>query len=300
MSGDLVKAHLDHRRLWQDFDYCYPVISRRSKGVSLGVNLNPDKVCNFDCVYCEVDRVTSAKRRDIDMDQMAKEMDTLLQLTADGTLFRVSPFDSARLEQRRLNDIAFSGDGEPTTAKEFPEAIARMAALLEARGLREVKLVLITDSSRLQAPEVVLGLERMMAWNGEVWAKLDAGTEAYYKAIDRSAVPFQRILDNLLATARRWPIVIQTLFLSWQGQGPSEAEVEAYCGRLRHLLAEGGRLKEIQLYTVARPTPEAEARPLKAAQMDALAAAIRARVPEVPLEVFYGPADWPESNAHPA
>lgn len=298
--SDLVKAHLDHRRLWQDFDYCYPVISRRSKGVSLGVNLNPDKVCNFDCVYCEVDRKTPARRRDIDLEQMVREMEALLQLTQDGTLFRVSPFDSARPEQRRLNDLAFSGDGEPTTAREFPEAIARMAGLLEARGLCDVKLVLITDSSRLQAPEVVLGLERMMAWNGEIWAKLDAGTEAHYKAIDRSAIPFPRILDNLLATARRWPLTIQTLLLEWEGQGPSEAEVEAYVGRLRDLRAQGGTLREIQLYTVARPTPEPAARPLKAELLEAAAARIRAALPDVPLEVFHGPQAWPEANQHEA
>ncbi len=296
--SDLVKAHLDHRRIWQDFDYCYPVISRRSKGVSLGVNLNPDKVCNFDCVYCEVDRKTPAKRRDIDLDQMGREMETLLQLTQEGTLFRVTPFDSARPDQRRLNDIAFSGDGEPTTAREFPEAVARMAELLEARGLRDVKLVLITDSSRLQAPEILLGLERMMAWNGEIWAKLDAGTEAHYRAIDRSAIPFPRILDNLLATARRWPLTIQTLFLEWEGKGPSEAEVSAYVARLREILAQGGHLKEIQLYTVARPTPEPGARPLRAPALEACAQAIRKGLPEVPVEVFHGPQDWPEANAH--
>lgn len=286
--SDLVKAHLDHRRLWQDFDYCYPVISRRSRGVSLGVNLNPDKVCNFDCVYCEVDRIEPARRKDLDLDQMTREMATLLDLTADGTLFRVSPFDSARPDQRRLNDIAFSGDGEPTTAREFPEAVARMAALLEARGMADVKLVLITDSSRLQAPEILQGLEAMMARNGEIWAKLDAGTEAYYRAINRSAIPFPRILDNLLATARRWPLVIQTLFLQWQGQGPSDSEVDAYCARLRHILDQGGALKEIQLYTVARPTPEPEAKALAATAMDAVAAKVRKALPEVAVEVFYG------------
>ena len=296
--SELIKAHLDHRRIWQDFDYCYPVISRRSKGVSLGVNLNPDKVCNFDCVYCEVDRITPAKRKDIDLDQLEREMATLLDLTLDGTLFRVAPFDSAKPDQRRLNDIAFSGDGEPTTAREFPEVILRMASLLEARGLTEVKLVLITDSSRLQAPEILRGLETMMAHRGEVWAKLDAGTEAYYRVIARSAIPFHRILANLLATARRWPITIQTLFLSWQGQGPPEAEVDAYIGRLRELQAAGGMLQGLQLYTVARPTPEAEARPLKAVELDAIAARVRMALPEVPVEVFYGPDFWPEENQH--
>ncbi len=289
---DLIKAHLDHRRVWRDFDYCYPVISRRSRGVSLGVNLNPDKVCNFDCVYCEVDRLTPPKRRDLDLDLLVEELGLLLDLATSGEIYQIPPFDSARPEQRRLNDIAFSGDGEPTTAREFAEAVQRIARLKDQRGLDLVKLVLITDSSRLQAPDVVAGLETLMAHQGEVWAKLDAGTEAFYHEICRSQVPFQRILDNLLATARRWPILIQTLFLEWKGQGPSEAELEAYCGRLEHILESGGQLQAVQLYTVARPTPEPDARPLWHLEMDAIAASLRGRLPGLPVEVYYGPEEW--------
>jgi wyosine [tRNA(Phe)-imidazoG37] synthetase (radical SAM superfamily) len=287
--SDLVKAHLDHRRAWQDFDYCYPVISRRSKGVSLGVNLNPDKICNFDCVYCEVDRLVPARRKDVDLDQLEREMEVLLDLTASGELFQAPPFDSARPEQRRLNDIAFSGDGEPTTLRTFPEAVARLAALKARKGLRDVKLVLITDSSRLQAPEIVAGLETLMANQGEVWAKLDAGTEAYYREVNRSQVPFTRILENLAATAARWPIVIQTLFLEWKGRGPSDGEVEAYLHCLQ-AVKERGTLAGIQLYTVARPTPEPEAKPLAAPELDRLAAKVMDALPDVPVEVFYGPA----------
>ena len=290
---ELIKAHLDHRRAWQSFDYCYPVISRRSRGLSLGVNLNPDQACNFDCVYCEVDRTVPPRRRDLDLDQLGRELEVLLDLAGSGALFQVPPFDTAQPEHRRLNDIAFSGDGEPTTAPAFAEAVARVAALKRARGLDLVKLVLITDATRLTAPEVVQGLDTLMANQGEIWAKLDAGTEAHYQAICRSRVPFQRVLDNLLATARRWPTVIQTLFLSWKGQGPDAAEVEAYCDRLQAILAGGGALAALQLYTVARPTPEAEARPLKRAELDALAARVQVRLPQVPVEVYYGPEAWP-------
>jgi wyosine [tRNA(Phe)-imidazoG37] synthetase (radical SAM superfamily) len=287
--SDLVQAHLDHRRSWQAFQYAYPVISRRSKGVSLGVNLNPDKLCNFDCVYCEVDRSVPGPRSDIDLAQLEREMAALLDLTVSGTLFATSPFHSARPDQRRLNDIAFSGDGEPTTAPEFADAVATIARLKRARGLDQVKLVLITDATRLQAPEVLRGLELMMANQGEIWAKLDAGSEAYYREVNRSKVPFARILANLAATARRWPITIQTLFLQWRGQGPGPEEVEAYLGRLRDILDQGGRIQGIQLYTVARPTPEPEARPLPARTMDALASQVRAGFPDLPVEVFYGP-----------
>ena len=289
---ELIKAHLDHRRVWRDFDYCYPVISRRSRGVSLGVNLNPDKVCNFDCVYCEVDRLTPSKRSDLDLDVLEQELGLLLDLATSGEIYAIPPFDTARPEQRRLNDIAFSGDGEPTTARDFAEAVARVAAMKRARGLDLVKLVLITDSSRLQAPDVLGGLDTLMANQGEIWAKLDAGTEAFYREICRSQVPFQRILDNLLATARRWPIIIQTLFLEWQGQGPSEAELEAYARRLEAIQAQGGQLRGLQIYTVARPTPEPEARPLGRLPMDAIAASLRGRLPGLPVDVYYGPEEW--------
>ena len=285
----LVKAHLDHRRLWQAFDYCYPVISRRSKGVSLGVNLNPDKICNFDCVYCEVDRVNPPRRRDVDLDQIQDEMAALLDLTLSGELFTFPPFDSARPDQRRLNDLAFSGDGEPTTAREFPEAVARLARLKTERGLDNVKLVLITDSSRLQAPDVIQGLETLMANNGEIWAKLDAGTESYYREINRSKIPFARILENLLSAGRRWPITIQTLFLQWNGQGPSAGELEAYQACLQALVEGGASLQGLHLYTVARPTPEAAARPLAAPVLDAIAANLSTAFPRIPVEVFYGP-----------
>jgi len=287
--AELVKAHLDHKRSWYDFHYCYPVISRRSKGVSLGVNLNPGKGCNFDCVYCEVDRVTPARRKDVDLDQLEQEMAALMDLVVSGELYQVPPFDSARPEQRRLNDIAFSGDGEPTMAKEFAPCVERMARLKAVKGLHDCKLVLITDATLLQAPGVVEGLAVLMANQGEIWAKLDAGTEAYYREINRSRVPFQKILDNLLATALRWPTTIQTLFLEWKGQGPSETEVQSYIARLQEILAGGGRLEGIQLYTVARATPEPEARPLQASQLDAVAERVRKALPAVPVEVFYGP-----------
>ena len=289
---DLIKAHRDHRRIWREFDYCYPVISRRSRGLSLGVNLNPDKVCNFDCVYCEVDRLAPPKRKDLDLDLLERELGLLLDLATSGEIYQIPPFDSARPEQRRLNDIAFSGDGEPTTAREFAGAVARVARIKTQRTLDQVKLVLITDSSRLQAPEVVKGLVTLMENRGEIWAKLDAGTESFYQEICRSQIPFERILDNLLATARQWPILIQTLFLDWKGQGPCEAELEAYCGRLEHILAQGGQLQAIQLYTVARPTPEPEARPLRRLELDALAASVRGRLPGLPVEVYYGPEEW--------
>ena len=54
--------HGRHERSFEANRFVYPVLSRRAGGLSVGINLNPDKICNFDCIYCQVDRVSPAER----------------------------------------------------------------------------------------------------------------------------------------------------------------------------------------------------------------------------------------------
>jgi len=285
----LTQAHLDHGRLWRDFDYCYPVISRRSRGLSLGVNLNQDKACNFDCVYCEVDRVNPPNRSDIDLDQLVQEMKQLIELALSKELFAMPPFSGATDGQRRLNDIAFSGDGEPTAAAVFTEAVGELAGLKKGFGLDDVKMILITNATRFQDARAIAGIDALMGSNGEIWAKLDAGTEEHYRAINRSNIPYGKIIDNLVSGGRRWPLVIQTLFLDWAGNAPSKGEIDQYVGRIKFLLDSGAQIKGLHVYTAARPTPVPSAKPLSSAILDEIALHIKKEIPSVPLDVFYGP-----------
>ena len=112
--------------------------------------------------------------------------------------------------------------------------------------------MLISNASMFHRDAVRKALEVLDANNGEIWAKLDAGTEAYYREVARSAVPFQRILDNLAMAARVRPIVIQSLFMRIREQSPSAAEQAAYCDRLAEITAAGGQIKLVQIHTVAR------------------------------------------------
>jgi wyosine [tRNA(Phe)-imidazoG37] synthetase (radical SAM superfamily) len=147
----------------------------------------------------------------------------------------------------------------------------------QAEDLGATEIVLITDAAGLDKADVKLGLEIMDAHEGEVWGKLDAGTEDYFKAVNRTNVKFQRILDNLLATAKKRPIIIQSLFLKVHGDPMSAAELESYCDRLQELSAGGGQIREVHLYTVARPTPEAFATKLELAELESMAATVRER-----------------------
>jgi wyosine [tRNA(Phe)-imidazoG37] synthetase (radical SAM superfamily) len=153
--------------------------------------------------------------------------------------------------------------------------------------LSQVKLVLITNASMFHRPHVRSGLEILQANQGEIWAKLEAGTEDYYRLVERTTIPFNRILENLRWAASRWPIVIQALFMQIHGQGPSQDELLAFCERLQEILQAGGSIRHVQVYTVARRPAESYVTPLPDQQVDSIAAMVREKT-GVPTEVFYG------------
>src|SRR5436190_5401219 len=122
----------DHSRQFADFTFVYPVISRRSQGLSLGINLNPDKVCNFDCIYCEVDRKIPGTVSRVDLNQMRDELVAMIRFAQDGGLAKEQKFDEVPWLTRTVRDLAFSGDGEPTMINNFAECVEAVAQVKRA------------------------------------------------------------------------------------------------------------------------------------------------------------------------
>lgn len=276
-----------HGRKFEMNRFVYPVVSRRSEGVSIGVNLNPDKICNFDCIYCQVNRVEASETRFVEIDDLLRELDEMLGLVASGGLFEHPRFRDTPGRLRRLNDIAFSGDGEPTTYKNFDQIIAACAELKRRHGLDATKMVLITNASMFHREHVRRGLEILDANNGEIWAKLDAGTQEYYELIDRTSIPLAQVLENITHAARVRPVVIQSLFMTVNGQGPTDAELAAYCDRLNEVVAAGGRIKLVQVYTIARRPAESYVGPLSNDSVDAIVRLVAERT-GLTAKPFYG------------
>jgi len=266
-----------HPRDFESNRYVYPVLSRRCGGISIGINLNRDKVCNFDCIYCQVDRTESPEKEFVEIDRLVAELDAAVSLVASGDLYDLPHFRETPPTLRRLGDIAMSGDGEPTTYRNFDRIVAACAEVRRRHHLDDTKLVLITNASMLHRESVRRGLEILADNGGEIWAKLDAGTESAYRRVARSAVPFSRILENLQQAARIWPLVIQSLFMRIRGVSPPLVEIRAYCERLVEVLERGGRINLVQIYTVARRPAESWVEPLSASEIDALAAEVRRR-----------------------
>lgn len=277
-----------HSRHWRENTYVYPVVSRRSKGLSIGVNLNPDRICNFSCVYCCVNRTDGDLRPlKIDLNLLAAELDAMLDGVASGAIWRMPPFDQTPAHLRRFNDVAFSGDGEPTSSPAFAEACRLAVGLLEKHRL-DAKIVVITNATLFHHRAVRDALAYLDQHQGEIWAKLDAGSQRLYDRIVRSPIPLQKVLDNILAAGRVRPLVIQSMFLRTHGQPPEPGDITDYIHRLKELLAGGCQIKLVQVYTLARPVFEAQVTPAPDALLDEIAR--RVRDEGIEAEAYYAAA----------
>jgi wyosine [tRNA(Phe)-imidazoG37] synthetase (radical SAM superfamily) len=277
-----------HARVYHENLYVYPVLARRARGISIGINLNPDTVCNFDCIYCQVDRVNPPRVKEVDEARLYDELRATLRAARDGTLFARPEFRDVPAPLRVVRDITFAGEGEPPSYPNFEGVVRETLRIKQAEGFPELRVILLTNATLIDRPRVRAAMRLMDADHGEFWLKLDAGSEAYYRLVDRTTIPFAKVLRNILDAARTRPVVLQSLFMKIDGAGPSAAEIAAYGARVRDILDGGGRISLIQVYTVARKPAEANVTPLEDAEVDALAADVRRLVGAgVLVEPFY-------------
>src|SRR5262245_47066695 len=153
--------------------FVYTVISPRARGLSVGVNMNPDKRCNFDCVYCEVNRGEPAHESKLDVPVMSAELQRTLELVRSGRLREQPRYRSTPPELLELRHVALSGDGEPTFCPNFGEAVESVVHLRAQGRFPFFKLILITNASGLDWPGVSEGLA-LLTLRDEIWAKLEA------------------------------------------------------------------------------------------------------------------------------
>jgi len=266
----------DHSRDSAGLRYVYPVVSRRAGGVSIGINLNPNNACNWRCIYCQVPDLTRGTAPPVDLPLLEKELGGFLHELQHGDFMqRVPP------EARRINDIALSGNGEPTSAQEFSEVIELIARLKPA----DLKLVLITNGSLMQRDNVQQGLRRMAQLNGEVWFKLDRASEAGMALVNDTKMTIDKVWQNLATAIACCPDTwLQTCWFALDGAAPGRQDEDDYLVFLSTLLSAGIEPRGVLLYGLARPSLQKEAPRLSAlpgGQMEAFAARIRALGMEV-------------------
>ncbi|NJD08777.1 MAG: radical SAM protein [Methylococcaceae bacterium] len=266
----------DHRRDRVGLTYVYPVISRRSGGLSIGINLNPNNACNWRCIYCQVPGLRRGAAPAIDLGLLHSELKQMLGDALQGDFYDRFAVPE---QQRVIRDIAISGNGEATTAREFPQVVEMVGKCCNTFGLAgRAKLVLISNGSRVRDRAIQEGLQAWGNLGGELWFKLDSATPDGLERINGVRLHPDTVLENLATAATRCPVWIQTCVFILDGKVPESSERSAYLAFLAKALERGIQPEGVLLYGLARPSQQPEARRLAALPpewLEALADEIR-------------------------
>jgi len=246
----------NHSRDIAGLKYLYPVLSRRAGGLSIGINFNTNNACNWRCVYCQVPDLKIGAAPDLDFQLLEEELRFFLDDVLNGDFYQRFHVDD---DKRVIKDIAISGNGEPTSLKDFDRAIALIGKVAtEAGVLPQSHFVLITNGSLLHRPAVQNGLKILKEYGGEVWFKLDSATEEGRSLMNNAGQRLQASVDNLLLSARLCPTKLQTCLLDFDKQGLSSKEKDALLELLKSIKTKGCALKYVMLYTIARQSLQPE------------------------------------------
>jgi wyosine [tRNA(Phe)-imidazoG37] synthetase (radical SAM superfamily) len=256
VSKQYLSIH-DHSRELSGLKYIYSVISRRAGGLSIGVNLNVNNACNWQCIYCEIPNLTRGSPPPIELDVLEDELRFFLHEIIHGDYME----KNVAIDDRHLKDIAFSGNGEPTSAEEFPQIILIVKKVLEEFNLlHKIKLRLITNGSLMHQSAVIKSVEMLKEINGEVWFKVDAATEENIQIINQVNLKRHQILERLKNCATACPTFVQTCVFTIDGKNPSEKDIDAYVELMNEIKSD---IEGVHIYGLARPSLQPQAKRLE-------------------------------------
>jgi wyosine [tRNA(Phe)-imidazoG37] synthetase (radical SAM superfamily) len=193
---------------------------------------------------------------EIDLKQLERELRGFLQDLIHGDFMKqhIPP------EVQRINDIALSGNGEPTSSKQFPQVINIISAVLkDFQLLNKIKLVLITNGSFIYKDYIQQGLKHMAELNGEVWFKVDSATPDGIAVINQVKRSMDQVKKNLGMAALLCPTWVQTCVFTLDGKHLSDSERKSYLAFLEELKKNHVPIKGVLLYGLARPSHQPEA-----------------------------------------
>lgn len=238
-----------------------PIRSRRL-GNSLGMNLMPttDKLCTFDCIYCECGFNHPVLHPHLPSRQEVKTAleQFLLSYTKDE-------------KNAPLDVITFSGNGEPTLHPEFLGIIEDTCALRD-RYCPQAKVSVLSNATQLGREEVVTALRlcdhRIL--------KLDSAKDQTMRLIDQpvnKGLTVEQIVEKL--SLFNGNFILQTCFVKGQvGEtwvdNTTEEEVAAWQQVVHEL-----RPKQVMIYVIDRATPVKTLEKISRDVMEAIAAPLQ-------------------------
>ena len=279
MPIDILTITNHDRNIFQG-KYIYPVVSRRAGGLSLGINLNTNNACNWQCIYCEVPNLVRGKPEPIDLQQLERELDYWLDQIVNKSF--LSQYTKSKTE---FKDIAFSGNGEPTASKQFKDVIGILIKKINEYKLdKKIIIRLITNGSYMTNPAIQKSFSLISNFNREIWFKIDGVKKNDLQTVNQVNLSLATIRKNLEAAIKNGPTIIQTCLFKLNNTLPSLELLEAYIDFLKLYRQE---VKGIHLYSLARLSEQPSQNKLTRltkSELEVIASKIK--VLNIPIQIF--------------
>ena len=278
MPKDILTITNHDRNIFQG-KYIYPVVSRRAGGLSLGINLNTNNACNWQCIYCEVPNLVRGKPVPIDLQELENELDYWLDQIVNKSFLR--QYTKSKTE---FKDIAFSGNGEPTASKQFKDVVSILINKINEYKLDKIIIRLITNGSYMANPETQKALSLLSNFNREVWFKIDQTNQEGVKIINQVNLSKSSVKKNLEASLKNNPTVVQTCLFKLNEELPSLQSLEDY---IKFMEPYKDKIKGIHLYSLARESEQTNEHKLTRLTVSELKViADKIKVLNIPIQIF--------------
>ena len=209
-----------------------PVLSRRL-GRSLGINILPttQKVCSFNCIYCQYGYTSRYTLKPDPLD-----LPTISDI--------IHAVEKALKKPRTIDNLTFSGNGEPTLHPDFPEIVKAVKELRD-RFRPSAKLVLLSNASTIINPKI----NEIFSLIDTPMLKLDAGDEETLRKINQpvASISFH---DITVEMKRIRPPVIQSVLIDGAVSNIHNESYEAWAKAVASI-----HPQIVHIYSTERPTP---------------------------------------------
>ena len=213
-----------------------PVYSRRL-GYSLGINLlGNQKICTFDCLYCERGW-TKIHTNKISGDIKIPSAEEVLSETENKLRNILNPPDH----------ITFAGNGEPTLHPDY-EIIVDGVLELRDKYFPFTRIAILSNSSTVNDENTRNALSKL----DKKIMKLDAGNQRMFELYNSPANGLT-IDDVTEGLCRMEGVIIQSLFTEGKSGNFTKENIREWVERLKRI-----KPVSVQLYTLDRMYPSDE------------------------------------------
>jgi wyosine [tRNA(Phe)-imidazoG37] synthetase (radical SAM superfamily) len=227
--------------------YCFGPVPSRRLGLSLGVDILPHKVCNLDCIYCELGptlQKTCKKDRYRPIEPIQEELEGLLK--------RGIHFDT----------LTITASGEPTLHEDLGRLVSFAKDVLKIG-----RLALLTNATLLSDPDV----RNAVAQTDILLPSLDAARETSFRRVNRPCqeLSIQRIIQGLhdLQLEYKGSMWLEVLLVKGINDAPED--IDALKQAVNFI-----QPAKVQLNTVNRPPAVEWAKPLSLQELQAIQGAL--------------------------